>query len=332
MVRERAEAGIGMKNAVLVTAIAFAVLVSPARSDPYPARPVTLIVPFAAGGPADVLARTLAERMRKPLGQAIIVENVAGAGGSVGVGRIVHAAPDGYTVGIGNWSTHVVNGAMYRLGYDLVDDLEPVTLLPSTPQLIVVSSKVPATNAEELVAWLKTHPASAGTAGGGSAGPVGGLLFQSITKTQFAFVPYRGAGPAMQGLLAGQIDLMLDQVPNSLPHVRDGKIKALAVTSSKRLEAAPEIPTVDEVGLKGLYVSVWYGLWVPKGTLKEVVASLNAAAIAALDSPEMRQRLSALGQHVPSRDHQTAAALADLQKAEIAKWWPIIKAANIKGE
>ena len=201
---------------------------------------------------------------------------------------------------------------MYKLNYDLVSDLAPVILLPSSPQLIVVSRKIPATSMSELVAWLKTHHAAAGTAGAGSASHVGGLLLQKVTGTQFTFVPYRGAGLALQDLIAGQIDLMLDQPPNSLPHVRDGKIRALAVTSDKRLEAAPEIPTVDEVGLNGLYVSVWYGFWLPKDTPKDVVTKLNAAASAALDDPELRKQFAALGQEVPSQEQRTPSALAAL--------------------
>lgn len=303
-----------------------------ASAQSYPSRPITLVVPFAAGGPADVLARTLADRLRGRLGQSVIVENVVGAGGSVGVRRVAQAAADGYTVGIGNWSTHVVNGAIYPLSYDLLSDFDPVALLPSTPQLLVSKKALPAQSTGELIAWLKENTAAVGTAGAGSASHIGGLLFQSITHARFVFVPYRGAGPAMQDLVAGQIDLMLDQPPNSLPHVHEGQIKAFAVTSKERLPAAPEIPTVDEVGLPGLYVSVWYGLWVPKGTPKEIIASLNAAVSDALADPALRKRFTDLGQDVPPPDRQTPAALAALQRAEIEKWWPIIKAANIKAE
>jgi tripartite-type tricarboxylate transporter receptor subunit TctC len=298
----------------------------------YPSRPITVVVPFAAGGPTDTLARTLAERMRMSLGQPIIVENVTGAGGSIGVGRVVRAAPDGYTIGIGNWSTHVVNGAIYPLAYDLLSDLEPVALLPSSAQLIVANNGVPAKDLGALIAWLKINKASTGTAGAGSASHVGGLYFQTFTGTRLSFVPYRGTGPALQDLIAGQIDLMFDQSSNSLPHVREGKIKAYAVTSKSRLASAPHIPTVDEAGLAGFYISVWHGLWAPKGTSKDAVAALGTAVGDALADPTLAKRLAALGQEVAPESPQLQQALAKIQKAEIEKWWPIIKAANVRGE
>lgn len=306
--------------------------ITAASAQSYPSRPVTVIVPFAAGGPTDMLARTLAERMRGPLGRPIVIENVTGAGGSIGVGRAAQSAPDGYTVGIGNWSTHVVNGAIYSLPYDLLNDLQPVTMLPSSPQLIVTKNTVPATNLRELIAWLKVNKASAGTAGAGSASHISGLYFQTITGVDFSFVPYRGTGPAMQDLMGGQFDLMFDQSSNSLPHVHAGKIKAYAVTSKQRLVSAPEIPTVDEAGLAGFHISVWHGLWVPKGTPNEVVTKLNAAAKEALADPILQQRFAELGQEVPQPYQQSPAVLDQLQRAEIKKWWPIIKSAQVKGE
>jgi tripartite-type tricarboxylate transporter receptor subunit TctC len=321
-----------MQRQFVIAAVATIGCIVGASAQTYPARPVTMVVPFAAGGPTDLLARTMVERMRAPLGHPVIIENVAGAGGSLGVGRVAHAAPDGYTVGIGNWSTHVINGAIYALPYDLVGDLEPVIALPGSPQLIVTRKSVPANNLQELIAWLKASRTSAGTAGAGSASHIAGVFFQARTATEFSFVPYRGTGPAVQDLVAGQIDLMLDQAANSLPHVRAGNLKVYAVTSRERLAAAPEIPTVDEVGLPGFYISVWHGLWVPKGTPMTVIAKLNAAARDALADPALRKRFVELGQDIPQSDQQTPAALATLQQAEIQKWWPIVKAADVKGE
>jgi tripartite-type tricarboxylate transporter receptor subunit TctC len=303
-------------------------------AETYPSRPITMVVPFAAGGPTDTLARIIGERMRQALGQTIIVENTTGAAGSIAVGRVARSAPDGYTLSIGHWSTHVVNGAIYPLAYDLLKDLDPVALLPSNPQLIVATNGVPAKDLKELVAWVKANQSkvSAGTAGAGSASHVGGLYFEKFTDTHLTFIPYRGTGPAMLDLMAGQINLMLDQSSNSLPQVREGKIRAFAVTASKRLASAPDIPTVDEAGLPGFYISVWHGLWVPHGTPKDVIEKLTAAAQEALADPTVQKRLAELGQEIPPREQQTPEALGALQKAEIEKWWPIIKAANVRVE
>ena len=305
-----------------------------ASAQSYPVRPVTMVVPYSAGGPTDTIARIMAERMRTSLGQIILVENTTGAAGTIGVGRVARAAPDGYTISIGHWGTHVVNGAIYELQYHVFNDFEPVSLIATNPQLIVARKTVPAKDLKELIAWLKANAATAtqGTAGHGSGSHVSGVYFQSITGTRFQFVPYRGAAPAIQDLLAGQIDLMFDQVANALPHVRAGKIKAYAVTAKARLAAAPEIPTVDEAGVPGFYISIWRGLFAPKGTPKDIVAKLNAAVADALADPNVRQRLAELGQDVPSREEQSPDALGALHKAEIAKWWPIIKQANIKPE
>ena len=309
-------------------------LVGSAQAQPYPSRPITFVVPFAAGGPTDTLARILTERMRVPLGQTVIIENATGAAGSIGVGRVARAAPDGYTVSIGHWSTHVVNGAIYALPYDLLADFDPVALLPANPQLIVTKTSVPAKDLKELIDWLKQNQEkiSAGTAGAGSASHVSGAYLQSITGTRFPFIPYRGTGPAIQDLIAGQLDIMVDQSSNSLPHVRNGKLKAYAVTAKNRLPSAPDIPSVDEAGMPGFYISVWHGLWVPKGTPKEAIEKLTAAVQETLADPAIRARLTELGQDIPPREQQTPEGLAAHHKAEIDKWWPIIKAANIKGE
>ncbi|MGE0034959.1 MAG: tripartite tricarboxylate transporter substrate binding protein BugD [Xanthobacteraceae bacterium] len=303
-----------------------------AAAETYPTRPITMVVSFAAGGPLGTVARILSEPMRTALGQSIIIENVTGAAGSIGVGRVARAQPDGYTLSIGHWSTHVVNGAIYSLQYDLLRDFDPVVLLPSNPMIVVSKNAVPAKTLKELVAWIKANEGkvSAGTAGAGSGTHIAGVYFQKVTGANVAFVPYRGTGPALQDLVAGQIDLIVDQVSNSIQHVRNGKIRAYAVTAKARLPSAPDVPTALEAGFDGLDVSVWYGLWAPKGTPKDVIAKLNAATKAALADPAVRKRFADLGLEVPPLERQTPEALGAFHKAEIEKWWPVIKAAGIK--
>jgi tripartite-type tricarboxylate transporter receptor subunit TctC len=300
----------------------------------YPMRPITIVVPFPAGGPTDTLARILAEHMRTLLGQSVIIENVSGAGGSIGVGRVARAAPDGYTVSIGHWSTHVLNGASYQLQYDVVQDFEPVSLLANTPQWIVARKTLPAKDLKELIAWLKENPgkAMAGTVGVGGGGVIASIYFQKSTGTSFSLVPYRGAAPLYQDMLAGHIDFNLGQAASSFVHVRNGSLKAYAVMAKTRWAAAPDIPTIDEAGVPGLYTSFWHGLWVPKGTPKEPIIRLNSAVQDALAAATVQQRYADQGQDIPPREQQTPEALAAQQKAEIEKWWPIVKAANIKGE
>jgi tripartite-type tricarboxylate transporter receptor subunit TctC len=298
----------------------------------FPSRPVTVIVPFSAGGPSDAMCRILAERMKVTLGETVLVENVTGAGGSIGVGRAAKSPPDGYTVSFGHLGTHVANGAIYKLGYDLVADLDPVALLPSNPMIIVSKNAVPAKSLKELLDWLKSRPspAATGTAGAGSGSHVAGLAFEAATGIKLQYVPYRGTGPAMNDLVAGQIDMIVDQTSNSIQQVRAGNIRAYAIVDSKRVASAPDIPTTDEAGLPGFHMTLWSGMWVPKGTPKDVITKLNASVVEALNDPAVRKQLENLGLLMPPTDKQTPEALGAWQKAEIAKWWPIIKAANVK--
>jgi tripartite-type tricarboxylate transporter receptor subunit TctC len=303
-----------------------------ALAENFPSHPITLVVPFSAGGPSDAMARILAERMKVTLGEALVIENVTGAGGSIGVGRAVRSPPDGYTVSFGHLGTHVANGAIYKLGYDLVTDLEPVVLLPSNPMIVVSKNAVPAKSLQELLAWLKARPApaTAGTAGAGSGSHIAGLYFENVTGIKLQYVPYRGTAPAMNDLVAGQIDVMIDQTSNSISQVRAGTIRAYAITDDKRVESASDIPTTDEAGLSGFHMTLWSGLWVPKDTPKDIVAKLNAAAVDALNDPAVRKQLENLGLQMPPKDQLLPQALGNWQKAEIAKWWPMIKAANVK--
>jgi tripartite-type tricarboxylate transporter receptor subunit TctC len=305
-----------------------------AAAQSYPARPITVIVPFAAGGPADTVARLAAERMRMTLGQPIIIENVTGATGSVGVGRAVRAAPDGYTLVAGTLTTHVLIGALYTLPYDLLADFKPVALLADGPELMTARQGMPVGDLKALIAWLKANPdkATQGIAGVGAIEHVAAMLLQRQTGTRFQIVPYRGNAPAMQDLVAGQIDMMIADAATALPYVGSGRIKALAVMAKTRMTAAPDIPTVDEAGLPEFYASLWYGLWAPAKTPDDIIAKLNAAAVAALADPTVRKRLADLGQDVPPLAEQTPQALGARQKADIEKWWPIMKAAGIRAE
>jgi tripartite-type tricarboxylate transporter receptor subunit TctC len=293
-----------------------------------------MIVPVPAGGQMDSIARIVAERMRTPLGQPIIVENTTGASGTIGVGRVARARPDGYTLLYGAWATQVVNGAVYALPYDLINDFEPIALTSITPWLIAAKYSVPANDLLALVDWLKVNPdrASAGTSGAGGPGHIGGVLFQKLSGTHFQFVPYRGMTPAMQDLVSGQIDLMIADPASAIPQFRANRIKIFAVTAPARLAAAPDVPTVDEAGLPGFYLAPWHGIWAPKGTARVIVEKLNAAVVDALADPDARQRLIELGSNPPPREQQTPEALRAFHKSEIDKWWPIIKAANMKAE
>jgi tripartite-type tricarboxylate transporter receptor subunit TctC len=313
---------------------AFLQSVTPAAAQTYPNRPIMMLVPLATGGSTDTIARVMAEGMRAALGQPVVVENATGAGGTIGVGRLARSAPDGYTIGIGQWGTNMANGAIYPLQYDLIKDFEPIALIASQPFLIDAKKAMPADDLKGLIAWLKANSdkASQGNSGIGTPSHVAGILFQNAIGVRFQMVPYRSAGLSMQDLVAGQIDVLLDTPAVSLSQVRSGNIKAYAVTAKTRIAAAPEIPTTDEAGLPGFYFSFWHALWAPKGTPKDIVAKLNAAATSTLADPSLRQKLVDLSQEIYPREQQAPEALLAFHKAEIEKWWPIIKAADIKAQ
>jgi tripartite-type tricarboxylate transporter receptor subunit TctC len=300
----------------------------------YPLRPVTIVVPYPAGGPTDTVIRIIAEKMAASLGQSIVVENVGGAGGSIGVGRVARAAPDGYTLVAGIWNTHVANGALYSLTYDVVTDFQPLSLLVTAPYVIVARKTMPANQLSELIDWLKANPAKAswGTAGVGGMSHLTGVLLQRLTGTRFQHVPYRGSAAAMQDLLAGHIDMIFDVPSITLPQVRAGTIRAYAVMANKRLAKASDIPTTDEAGLTGFYAYNWFALFAPKSTPKDIIVKLNGSISDALADSKVQTRLADLDFDIPPRDQQTPEALSALQKAEIERWWPIIKSANIKAD
>lgn len=325
-----------MRRFILAAAIAIAAMTAAnAAAEVYPSRPITLIVPFGAGGPTDVIARILAQRMGQFLGQTVVVENITGAAGTIATSKAVHASPDGYTLSIGHYGTHAVNSLVYSLPYDLVRDLAPVALLVTSPYLIVSSTSIPAKDLKGLIAWLKAHPdqAVASTNGPGSAGQLLSLKFQSISGVHFRFATYRGGdAAAMVDVLAARLPMKFAQPADALPLVRSGQLRTYAVTANARLAAAPDVPTSDEAGLPDFHVSVWHGLWVPKGTPQPIIAKLNAAVRDALADGDVRKRLANLGQDIPAAERQTPEALRAQQQAEIDKWRPIIEAEHIKAD
>jgi tripartite-type tricarboxylate transporter receptor subunit TctC len=317
----------------LIVALGCVLSLPPALADTYPSKPITIVVPFAPGGATDVLPRLFAERLQAELGEPIVIENVSGAGGTIGMQRVARANPDGYTIVCGNWTTFVSNGAIMKTAYDVVTDFEPVILLPGNSHVIAARKDLPANNLAELVTWLKANQdkVSMATAGVGTGGHFGAVLLQNLTRTEFPLVHYRGGGPALADLLAGHVDLTTNQATVFLPYMRNGTLKVFAVLADHKLAQAPEIPTADEAGLPGYHVSNWNGFWAPKGTPKDVIAKLNAAVIKVLADPAMTQRLLNLTYEIPSADQQAPEALTKIQKDEIEKWWPIIKAAKITG-
>ncbi len=320
-----------MRKFIVSVALAGLVAIAAAQAQPYPSRPITLVVPFPPGGSTDTVARIMAERMRPVLGQPLVVENVGGAGGSIGVGRVARAAPDGYTIDIGQWDTHV-GSIIYPLTYDLQKDFEPIGLISINSQLLVGKKALPADDLKALVAWMKANPGEAKFVNQNAAAQVTGILMQQSTGTRVQFIPYRGAGPAMQDLVAGHVDLLVVQAAAALPQVRAGTIKAIANLSPRRSTVVPDIPTSDEGGVPGLYASGWFGFFAPKGTPKDVIVKLNDAMTQALADPAVRARFAELGLDVATREQQTPDGLAAFHKAEVEKWWPIIRAAGIKVE
>jgi tripartite-type tricarboxylate transporter receptor subunit TctC len=320
-----------MRRLIIAIALTAFAGIAGAQAQTYPSRQITIVVPFPPGGSTDVAGRIMAEKMRPLLGQPVIIENVGGAGGSIAVGRVARAAPDGYTIDIGQWDTHV-GSIIYPLNYDLQKDFEPIGLISVNPQLMVARKTLPADDLKGLVAWMKANPGKITFVNQNAAAQVSGILLQQLTGTQVQFIPYRGAGPAMTDLISGQVDLLVVQGAVALPQVRGGTIKAIVNLSPNRSASMPDIPTSDEGGVPGLYMSGWFGFFAPRSTPKDIIDKINSAMVQVLADPAVRTRFAELGLDVASREQQTPEGLAAFQKAEIEKWWPIIRAANVKPE
>jgi tripartite-type tricarboxylate transporter receptor subunit TctC len=302
-----------------------------ASAQTYPSRPITIVVPFPAGGPTDTVARLMADHMKGTLGQSLIIENVSGAGSTIGTGRVVQATPDGYTLYVGNWTSAVGAGALYNVNWHIVNDLTAIAQLPASSLMVVGKTGLPANNIKELIAWMKSNPGKAtwASVGAGSGAHICGLYFMEKTGTNSQFAQYRGGAPAMQDLVGNQIDVMCAEASQTLAHVRGGKMKAFAVMSAGRWSPLPDVPTMKEIGLD-MQISFWHGMWGPKGLPKDVVDKLNAAVGKAFDDPVISKRIADLGMSIPAKDQRSPQAHAAYHKSEIDKWWPIIKAANIK--
>lgn len=321
-----------MKSKVLLSIALALAGIAGASAQTFPSKPVTIVVPLAAGGAVDTMVRSMIESMRASLGQPILVENIGGAGGTTGIARVARAAPDGYTISVGTWGTHVLNSFVYSPPYDLQKDFETVALLPNVPQWFIARKNLPPTNLKELIAWLKANPgkATSGSVGVGGSSTVCTYYFQKATGTSYQTVPYRGGAPALQDIVAGNIDMMCDLAANSLAQVRAGNIKAYAVTSKKRWFAAPDVPTADEAGVPGLDISIWHGAWAPKGTPRDVVVKLNAAFNGAMADPNVRKRITDQGMEFPPREQQTPQAFAAFLQGEMEKWGPVVRESGIK--
>ncbi|MGA8322406.1 MAG: tripartite tricarboxylate transporter substrate-binding protein [Xanthobacteraceae bacterium] len=320
-----------MRRDFAAIALVFLALVTPAHADTFPSHTITLIVPYPPGGSTDVAGRILADKMGASLGQPVIVENVGGAGGSIGVGRLARSAPDGYTIDIGQWDTHV-GGIIYNLNYDLAHDFAPIGLVSLNPQLLVARKSFPSDDLKSLIAWMEAHPGDAKLVNQNAGGQIGGLLLQKLTDTKLLLVPYRGAAPGITDMIGGQVDLMIAQGAVTLPQVRAGTLKAIVNLSPQRSPSIADIPSADDAGAPGLYVSGWFGLYAPKGTPADVIGKLNGAMVQALADPAVRTRFAELGLDVASREQQTPAAHGAFTQAEIDKWWPIIREFGIRGE
>ena len=322
------------RSLIAAAAAAGIAVAAPAAAEDYPSRPIMMLVPLAPGGSTDVLGRIMAQGMGAKLGQPVVVENVAGAAGVVGVTRAERAEPDGYTILWGMWGTNMANGAIYNLDFDLLNDFEPIALVATQPFFIDSRKSLPANNLKELIAWLKANgdKTTEGNSGVGSPSHIAGILLQQTLGLKWQMVPYRSAGLSMQDLAAGTVDIALDAPAVVLPQLQAGNVKTYAVAAKKRLAILPDIPTTDEAGLPGFYFSFWHAMWAPKGTPKPIIDKLNAAALAAVNDPDIHKRLIDLGQEIYPPAEQTPQALHDFQKAEIDKWWPLIKAAGVKAQ